>query len=120
MNEFRAKSQLVSDMGDKSQFSTTSNLGFSVIENQRSLHSIPQRPVKMRNEILGGLDRTVQPPDIKIDGISGFELDYLKALVQKPNAYGKKKTGDLAIIPDVTRLRKAIGRPPQDHSRIFR
>ena len=42
----------------------TANLGFSVIENQRSLKNIPQKPVKMRNAILGGQDWTVQPPDI--------------------------------------------------------
>ena len=123
MNEFRAKNEklLASDImtTNGSAVTTTSNLGFTVTENQRSLHKIPQKPVKIRNAILGGHDWTVQPPDIKIDGVSGFELDYLKNLVQKQNPYGKK-SGELAIVPDVNRLRKAIGRSPKDHSKIFR
>ena len=39
--------------------------------------------------------------------------------MQKPNVYSKK-SGELAIISDATRLRMAIGRPPQDHSKRFK
>ena len=62
LNEFRAKNQklLASDMmTNNGSVTTTSNLGFTVTENQRSLHKIPQKPVKMRNAILGGHDWTV-------------------------------------------------------------
>jgi len=38
------------------------------------------KPVVMKNAILGGIDWKVQPPDMKIDGVSSFELDYFKNL----------------------------------------
>ena len=40
---------------------------------------VPLKTVRMRNEILGQ-DWNVRPPDIKIDGNSQYELDYIKNL----------------------------------------
>ena len=73
----------------------------------------------MRNMILGGQDWTVQPPDIQIEGTSGYDLQYCKNLAQQKNPFGKK-SGELSVVSDASRLREAIGRPKRDHSRLLR
>ena len=57
-----------------------SNIQFYMAENSRKQIKLPQKPVQIRSTIVSGLDWTVQPPDISIDGVSGFEVDYLKGL----------------------------------------
>ena len=67
----------------------TYNLQFATVEQQYKRPVVPMKQVKYVNKIMG-TERLVKAPDIEIDGVSSYRMQYFKQIAQRPNPFGKR------------------------------
>ena len=83
----------------------------------KPLAKVPLKPVKLQNAITGA-DKYVQPPDIVIEPVSGYEMNYFKSLSKAQNPFGKRNS-EFGRINEVKKFRQVLGRQDQDTSKLL-
>ena len=71
LDEFKAQS------AQKIQEMPTYNLQFATVEQTYKRPVVPMKQVKYVNKIMG-TERLVKAPDIEIDGVSSYRMQYFK------------------------------------------
>ena len=77
---------------------------------------MPQKPVKTKNLVLGS-EQIVKGPDMPLDHVCSYRLNYFKCLTQRPNPFNKRNS-DVQDRREIKVMSQMIGRSDPNYDKI--
>ena len=65
-----------------------------------------------------GTETVVKAPDMQIEGVSNYRLNYFKSLTQRPNPFNKRNSDVVAVKREAKVLSQMIGRADRNYEKV--